>query len=60
MNASGLLGGGETMETLFERLQKEVRDVCGGKKTCAELNGHREGTLFFNYQHPNRVIPHCY
>ncbi len=60
INASGLLGGGETMETLFERLQKEVRDVCGGKKTCAELNGHREGTLFFNYQHPNRVIPHCY
>lgn len=60
IDASGILTQQENMETLLLRLEETIGKVCCGEKTCAERNGHREGTLFFNYQHPNKVIPFCY
>lgn len=55
--AAGLLSHDETMDQMKGRLWELVREVCRGKKTCAEKVGHQEGTLFFNYQHPTKVVP---
>lgn len=60
IDASGILTQQEDMESLVQRLWKTVEGVCCGERTCAEKNGHQEGTLFFNYQHPCRVVPYCY
>lgn len=60
LSAAGLLSGEHTMQELLTLLWKEIYEVCGGKKTLAEKVGHREGTLFFNYQDPSRVIPFSY
>ncbi len=56
LSAAGLLDGSETMESLLESLWGKVTAVCRGEKTFAEKVGHCEGTLFFNYQHPNQVV----
>ena len=31
--------------------------ICNGEQVHAERVGHRQGTLFFNYQDPRRVVP---
>ncbi len=41
---------------LDDIVRGKVTAVCRGEKTFAEKVGHCEGTLFFNYQHPNQVV----
>ena len=40
-----------------ERLWGLIRRICNGEQVHAERVGHRQGTLFFNYQDPRRVVP---
>lgn len=60
ISAAGLLTGEETIERLTGRLWDTIYDICRGKETLAEQVGHREGTLFFNNQDPNHVIPYSF
>lgn len=58
--AGTVLTGEETKEQAAQRLWELIRNVCAGQKVLAEVVGHRQGTLFFNYQDPKKVIPCCY
>lgn len=60
LSAAGLLTGEESMDELTDHLWSRISDICNGEKTLAEQVGHREGTLFFNYQDPNHVVPYSY
>lgn len=56
-NAGGVLAGSETKRKATERLWELICRVCAGELTNAERVGHRQGTLFFNYQIPDHVRP---
>lgn len=60
ISAAGLLTGDQSMEQQTDELWDMVYDICSGKETLAEKVGHREGTLFFNYQDPNHVVPYSF
>lgn len=55
--AGSVLSGEETKEEAAQRLWKLVCKICSGTPVLAETVGHRQGTLFFNYQDPRQVIP---
>ena len=55
--AAGILEGTETANESAERLWEYVKNVCEGQLCMAERVGHRQGTLFFNYQNPSKVVP---
>lgn len=57
--AAGLLDGTEQMKSMTGRILDLMKAVCGGKPSNAERMGHREGILYFNYQHPTEV-PACW
>ena len=49
--------GTETKAEAAERLWGLIQRICNGEEVHAERVGHRQGTLFFNYQDPRRVVP---
>lgn len=55
--AGSVLSGEETKEETADRLWGLVCETCSGRPVLAECVGHREGTLFFNYQNPRQVVP---
>ena len=55
--AGSVLTGAETKAEAAERLWGLIRCICNGEQVHAERVGHRQGTLFFNYQDPRRVVP---
>lgn len=55
--AGSVLTGAETKAEAAERLWGLIRRICNGEQVHAERVGHRQGTLFFNYQDPRRVVP---
>ena len=55
--AASVLTGQENKDQAAERLWNLILQVCRGEQVLAEKVGHRQGTLFFNYQEPGRVIP---
>lgn len=55
--AADVLEGTRSKEEAAEALWELIRQVCGGKLSLAEEVDHRQGTLFFNYQDPTRVVP---
>ena len=59
-NTARVLTRGESKLQATERLWELIRRICSGEETFAERVGHRQGVLFFNYQSPDRVVPHCY
>ena len=52
-----MLTGAETKAEAAERLWSLIQRICNGEEVHAERVGHRQGTLFFNYQDPRRVVP---
>lgn len=56
-SAAGVLSGSETKKQAADRLWALLQEICSGKESLAETVGHRQGTLFFNYQDPCRVLP---
>ena len=56
-NAAPVLQGLETKNEAAQRLWELIVRVAQGEQCLAEQVGHRQGTLFFNYQDPSRVIP---
>lgn len=56
----GVLTGDETKEEAADRLYTKICDVVNGEPSMAERVGHRQGTLFFNYQDPGKVVPPCF
>lgn len=42
INAGDILDGGETIESVGERIFREIIEVASGKKTRAEILGHAE------------------
>lgn len=56
-SAAGVLSGIETKNQASDRLWGLIQQICAGKECLAETVGHRQGTLFFNYQDPSHVIP---
>ena len=55
--AGSVLTGAETKAEAAERLWSLIQRICNGEEVHAERVGHRQGTLFFNYQDPRRVVP---
>ena len=55
--AGSVLTGAETKAEAAERLWGLIQRICNGEQVHAERVGHRQGTLFFNYQDPRRVVP---
>ena len=55
--AGSVLTGAETKAEAAERLWGLIQRICNGEEVHAERVGHRQGTLFFNYQDPRRVVP---
>ena len=55
-----VLTGEETREEAADRLYAKICDVVSGQPSQAERVGHRQGTLFFNYQDPCKVVPPCF
>lgn len=56
-NAGVVLNGSETKAQSAVRLWSLICRICRGEQSAAERVGHRQGTLFFNYQSPNQVVP---
>ncbi len=59
INASAVLCSEKTMDALTDELFAYVKAVCNGTRSHAERLGHREGSMFFNYQAPNQVLSGC-
>lgn len=57
--AAPLLTGEETSEAMTKRMLELLKRVCQGEPSNAERMGHREGILYFNFQHPTEV-PSCW
>lgn len=57
--AGSVLTGAETKAEAAERLWGLIQRICNGEQVHAERVGHRQGTLFFNYQDPppRRPVP---
>ena len=55
--AGSVLTGAETKAEAAERLWGLIQRICNGEQVHAERVGHRQGTLFFNYQDPRHVVP---
>lgn len=55
--SGSVLSGEETKEDAAVRLWELICKICNGQPVLAEKVGHRQGTLFFNYQDPRHVIP---
>lgn len=52
-----VLSGEESKEEATDRLWTLICKICDGAPSLAEQVGHRQGTLFFNYQDACRVVP---